>query len=114
MREPHPVLEASSEAARALPVLAGVVSAGSKTGGQGVHGGAPGLGAPNRVDCRACPGCGRPLTGRQGACSGKCRAALSRRRKARELRLVLEEVLALNAAGRIAIETALARLQRTP
>ena len=30
---------------------------------------------------RSCPICGTPLTGRQKACSGKCRAALSRRKR---------------------------------
>jgi Uncharacterized protein containing a Zn-ribbon (DUF2116) len=30
---------------------------------------------------RRCPGCGRPVTVRQRACSAKCRAALSRRRQ---------------------------------
>ncbi len=34
---------------------------------------------------RACPICGKPLTGRQtSACSDKCRAALSRRKRADE------------------------------
>ncbi len=34
---------------------------------------------------RACPICGRPLTGRQTSpCSDKCRAALSRRKRADE------------------------------
>lgn len=28
-----------------------------------------------------CPACGTPLQGRQTACSGKCRATLSRRRR---------------------------------
>lgn len=32
---------------------------------------------------RACPACGKPLVGRQrSACSDRCRAALSRQRKA--------------------------------
>jgi predicted nucleic acid-binding Zn ribbon protein len=31
-----------------------------------------------------CLMCQRPLTGRQRACSGKCRAALSRKRKAED------------------------------
>jgi predicted nucleic acid-binding Zn ribbon protein len=30
---------------------------------------------------RSCPACGAELTGRQKCCSGKCRAALSRRRR---------------------------------
>ena len=30
---------------------------------------------------RTCPICGGPLRGRQGCCSGRCRAALSRRRR---------------------------------
>jgi len=34
------------------------------------------------------PGCGNPLFGRQRACSGKCRAKLSRQRKADELRVL--------------------------
>ena len=31
---------------------------------------------------RSCPACGAELRGRQKACSGKCRATLSRRRRA--------------------------------
>jgi hypothetical protein len=34
---------------------------------------------------RQCPGCGKPLTDRQRACSGRCRATLSHRRKSNEL-----------------------------
>ncbi|MBI4560549.1 MAG: DUF2116 family Zn-ribbon domain-containing protein [Candidatus Rokubacteria bacterium] len=33
----------------------------------------------------ACPVCGKPLTGRQQACSGKCRAILSRQQRAEKL-----------------------------
>lgn len=51
-----------------------------------------------------CPGCGMPLAGQQKACSGKCRARLSRQRKADELR-----VLAL--AARQAIEALERRLE---
>ena len=46
------------------------------------------LSAPPGLSCRLCPapGCGRPLTERQGACSNRCRAALSRlRREAAQL-----------------------------
>jgi predicted nucleic acid-binding Zn ribbon protein len=55
---PHPRLEVPPEAARAL------------------------VGAPVG-ESRGCPaaGCGAPLVGRQRACSGKCRAALSRARR---------------------------------
>jgi predicted nucleic acid-binding Zn ribbon protein len=52
------------------------------------------------VPMRQCPapGCGRWLTDRQAACSGKCRAALSRqRRKARLLALARALVEALEA-----------------
>ena len=34
---------------------------------------------------RSCPVCGAELTGRQRACSGRCRAALSRRSRAEKL-----------------------------
>lgn len=57
------------------------------------------------VDCpeRPCPACGKLLTGRQkSACSGRCRAEVSRRRKAqaqenRERRIqgLLEDALGL-------------------
>jgi len=32
------------------------------------------------IPVRSCPACGKPLTAGQGACSGQCRATLSRRR----------------------------------
>lgn len=51
---------------------------------------------------RRCPACGTALTGRQRACSAKCRAALSRRRRAqaqaerdRQIRDLLKVALAL-------------------
>ena len=53
-----------------------------------------------------CPSCGEPLIGRRKVCSGKCRAKLSRERKADELR-------ALVLAARQAIE-ALERRLLTP
>jgi predicted nucleic acid-binding Zn ribbon protein len=59
--------------------------------------------APLGQPGRECPGCGQPLSGRQQACSGKCRAKLSRDRRRDELR-----VLAL--AARQAIETLERRL----
>lgn len=40
----------------------------------------------------SCPGCGKPLTGRQKACSGRCRAVLSRRRR---LQVPAEDLKAL-------------------
>jgi predicted nucleic acid-binding Zn ribbon protein len=39
-----------------------------------------------------CPACGGPLTGRQRACSGKCRAELSRRRHAEARQAEAQEV----------------------
>lgn len=58
------------------------------------------VGAP----VRPCPGCGGPLEGRRRACSARCRAALSRRRREearrerdREIRGLL--VAALRALG---------------
>ncbi len=61
------------------------------------------------VSCpdRPCPVCKGPMTGRQkSACSGRCRAALSRRKKAqaqeeRERRIqgLLEEAVRLMAGG---------------
>jgi predicted nucleic acid-binding Zn ribbon protein len=56
---------------------------------------------------RECPGCGKPLTDRQRACSGRCRAKLSRARRGDELR-----VLAL--AARQAIEALERRLNEAP
>ena len=50
-----------------------------------------------------CPACGKPLEGRQTACSGKCRAALSRRRREEAQRTRDEEV-------RVLLETALKKL----
>ncbi len=56
------------------------------------------------IDSRHCPVCHTPLTGReaQQVCSGKCRAALSRQKKAEELtqrdrriRELLEEALGM-------------------
>ena len=58
----------------------------------------------NLVHSRRCPVCQTPLTGReaQQVCSGKCRAALSRQKKAEELtqrdrriRKLLEEALGM-------------------
>ena len=57
--------------------------------------------APVIGSSRICPACQKPLQGRQElACSGKCRAALSRRRRQeaqaqreRRLRELLEEAL---------------------
>lgn len=37
--------------------------------------------APVVGSSRLCPGCGTALKDRQGACSGKCRASLSRQRR---------------------------------
>lgn len=34
------------------------------------------------VDCRACPVCQKPLTGKQTLCSGRCRATWSREQRA--------------------------------
>jgi predicted nucleic acid-binding Zn ribbon protein len=45
--------------------------------------------APLAGSGRQCPACATPLAGRQKACSGKCRAKLSRERKADELRVLL-------------------------
>lgn len=65
----------------------------------------------HQVDCPQCPapGCGTPLRFRQQACSGRCRAALSRARRAeaqaaqdREVRRLLALALAtLEAAERL-------------
>ena len=41
---------------------------------------------------RPCPVCGTPLTGRQQACSAKCRAAKSRRNRGDELALLEENL----------------------
>ena len=58
----------------------------------------------NLIDSRHCPVCHTPLTGReaQQVCSGKCRAARSRQKKAEEqdqrdrrLRELLDEALGL-------------------
>ena len=54
------------------------------------------------VASRGCPICGKSLTGRQQVCSGKCRAARSRQKKAEEqaqrdrrLRELLNEALGM-------------------
>jgi uncharacterized membrane protein YccC len=62
------------------------------------------LGASEQAsrECPA-PGCGRPLTGRQRACSGKCRAALSRLRREEGHRAALSDAREL-------LEAALRRL----
>ena len=61
--------------------------------------GPEGARAPVAGPGRECPGCGAPLTERQKVCSGKCRAKLSRQRKADELRsLLLNARPALDAA----------------
>ncbi len=58
------------------------------------------------VDSRGCPICGKSLTGRQQVCSGRCRAKLSRQKKAaeqtqrdRRLREMLEAALGLLEEG---------------
>ena len=57
---------------------------------------------------RRCDACGRPLVGREGkrSCSGRCRAALSRRKKSQDLQErerrvqgLLEEAVRLLAGG---------------
>jgi hypothetical protein len=59
--------------------------------------------AGSGVPC--CPGCGGPLTGRKRACSGRCRATLSRQRatarqsaRDAELRRLLEVALRMLTA----------------
>jgi hypothetical protein len=52
---------------------------------------------------RQCPGCGKPLAGAQKACSGRCRARLSRARR-------LDELRGLALAARQAIEALERRL----
>src|SRR4029453_12470325 len=73
MPKPHYVPEVPAEAARALR---------------------------GAIPVPSCPACGKALTPRQRACSGRCRAALSRRRQDRareardqELRQLLEVAL---------------------
>ncbi len=51
--------------------------------------------APVVGSSEACPFCGKPLTGRQRLCSGRCRAALSRQRRAEVLRARDQEVAEL-------------------
>jgi predicted nucleic acid-binding Zn ribbon protein len=51
---------------------------------------------------RECPGCGKPLQGRQKtACSGRCRAKLSRQHRVQEVR---ECLLAARQAIDLALE----------
>jgi predicted nucleic acid-binding Zn ribbon protein len=45
----------------------------------------PGARALGAASGRECPGCGKRLTDRQKACSAKCRATLSRRRRSGRL-----------------------------
>jgi len=51
------------------------------------------LGSSRGPAAEHCPACGAPLTGRQRACSGRCRAELSRRRRLAPM--VPDEVLAV-------------------
>ncbi len=95
---PH-LSKVSPQAARALP------------GGIVVDSGQP------------CPGCGEPLKSRKKACSGKCRAALSRRRRTelqaerdRKLRGLVEDVVRLRhprieREGRVLLGEALRLLE---
>jgi predicted nucleic acid-binding Zn ribbon protein len=53
---------------------------------------------------RECPACGKPISGRQRACSAKCRAALSRQRRADRLKARDREIRGL-------LEVALKRLE---
>lgn len=56
---------------------------------------------------RCCPACGTPLRPRQRACSGRCRAALSRVRRSARQQARLEEIRALVArTGRLLGEVA--------
>lgn len=60
---------------------------------------------------RECLGCGKPLTDRQkGACSGRCRAKLSRQRKATSHQHRDDELRVLARAARQAIEALERRL----
>jgi len=70
---------------------------------------------------RECPGCGKTLTGRQKACSGKCRAKLSRQRKTEarqhrneELRVLVRRAEQDLRAARQAIEALERRLGESP
>lgn len=64
----HTEIATPSEKSERAPVAPPVVASGELSEG------------------RLCPICERPLTGRQrSACSDRCRAALSRRRRAKEL-----------------------------
>src|SRR5262249_40183355 len=69
---------------------------------------APLLGAPVRY-CPA-PGCSCELTGQQRACSGRCRAALSRQRKAAVRQARIREIRDLLITGEEKIEAARCRL----
>jgi hypothetical protein len=60
-----------------------------------------------RALVRTCPGSGAPLTGRQqAACSGKCRAKVSRERRARNQDGRDEKLRRLLAAARANLEAA--------
>jgi predicted nucleic acid-binding Zn ribbon protein len=59
---------------------------------------------------RECPGCGTPLAGRQRAGSGKCRARVSRQRKATARQHRDDELRVLALAARQAIEALERRL----
>ena len=60
---------------------------------------------------RLCPACGRVLTPRQSACSGRCRAILSRRRRATARESRDRKVRALLLTAQESVEAALRSLK---
>lgn len=49
----------------------------------------------------SCPGCGKALTGRQRACSGRCRAILSRRKR---IPVKVEDLRAIRSLVKMTLE----------
>lgn len=79
----RPFVSGGSEAARTGALASDDPRPSSSVEGVGESARAP-------LEGRSCDDCGRPLKGRQRrACSGRCRAALSRRRRAEEIREAL-------------------------
>jgi predicted nucleic acid-binding Zn ribbon protein len=73
-----------------------------------------GVRAPGAGSERQCPACGAPLTGAQRACSGRCRAILSRQRREQARRDLEQELRGCLLVAREAIDLALETVPDRP